>query len=572
MKRRVQICTLVGMALAVFFAAGASPALAYQGDPLTNPTNVPLEQSVLQDIDALPTYSPPPGTNPATGSAYTATQVETGIAEADTIAGTLPDLGVAGLAVGALYTGWKIGTPLGNWIYEKITGDTGAAAVGISPTWTFAGVTAPGTHGQANGSCTNSGSTATTQNAQGVAGSVLFGATGTYPNCTIVAGGYFETGFEYVAGVGSVFDSSWTSGCSCANSQQADSTQPGGILANEAASTPQHYAILRSYNMMLRSLNVQASNATEYAGAAKQDNETGWDNQASVPSSTQVQQGMKTGCGAGEAPSTWTAAQAACHAYILKIINDNGGDTSGSTVTGGTSSSTGGTTFAPFYLPTVLPGETYQEYFNRLAARTWLGAASATDDPMAYPAGSPATQLAPGSVTQITTGTSTIVLYDPSTGQPNAWPTNAPQISTQTQPVSTEKVPDTWVPSPGGGNGSLDFSPFTSMSSTCNFPFGVLCWVTGSVHAMDTTPVAPELNWTLPNVDMGPLGTMTMGQHYDVNLASTSMDTYMGWIRDIESWVLWLGTIWYVGSRLLGLKGGGDPTDAVDESFGAFTE
>jgi hypothetical protein len=228
----------------------------------------------------------------------------------------------------------------------------------------------------------------------------------------------------------------------------------------------------------------------------------------------------------------------------------------------------------PYYLPTPLPGELYADYIDRLAQRLWTGVATTVDDTSAYPAGSPAAQLAPGSVTALTTAGTTVALYSPTTGQPIAWPASAavPQIATATQPVTVQKTP---ASSTGTGFPPLDFSAFTGgggFTSSCNFPFGVLCWITGSVSAMNTPPQAPRLNWVLPDVNMGPLGTMTMGQHYDVNLANDSMDTYMGWIRTIISWVLWLGVIWYVGSRLLGLKGGGDPTDAIDEAYGGFVE
>jgi hypothetical protein len=91
-----------------------------------------------------------------------------------------------------------------------------------------------------------------------------------------------------------------------------------------------------------------------------------------------------------------------------------------------------------------------------------------------------------------------------------------------------------------------------------------------SIDAFSASPVAPSIDWTLPNIDMGSLGTLTLGEHYVVDLAPFS--AYMSIVRTLISYVLWFGAVWYVGSRLLGIKGGGDPTDAIDEAYSGFVE
>jgi hypothetical protein len=147
-KARVTLAAvLVVAASAAFLAAGVTPASAYTGalpapsvtEPFFNPANQAFVSSVLSDVDHLPTTPPPGWTNPATGSAFTSAQVDAGMAELETAAGATPLLGTGitslALGAGALYVGWKLGSPLGNTIYRKITGDPGGYGSASNVKW-----------------------------------------------------------------------------------------------------------------------------------------------------------------------------------------------------------------------------------------------------------------------------------------------------------------------------------------------------------------------------------------------------------------------------------------------------
>jgi hypothetical protein len=568
--RRVALLAVILAATAVgWLASGAAPASAAGGDPINFSDNQAFVQSVMSDIDSLPTY---PGitadSGPYAGQTFTADDVEAGIANMDMAAGTLPGLDfLPWLAVGAagLYTGLKLGTPLGQWIYTKITGGP-STSLPLPPKWNRWGPNS------ATQQCGGSFSSGSIMDATGTLGGAFAGGfSGTYPNCTGGSGAYYRNEYVLAAGSGTLFDAPGSS-TSCQSTgygsnpydTYALSTWGGGGPAGFPGAKPVGnqgidsmgtgcYSVVISQQAMQADLKISpGSNSTEWSAAPQHVTAGGWSAPSTAPD---MASGIKA-----------CRAIPACDAYVDHAISVGGGDTTGT----GTSSAT---TWVPIYLPQPLPGETYQDYFDRLAARNWLGAATVTDDPMGYPPGSPATRLTPGTITSISVGTSTVRLFDPATGNPASWPNpgSVPQITTATQPITVQKVPDGYAPS--APPNTLDFTPFTTgaLTSTCRFPFGVLCYVASTVSAMNTAPVAPDLNWTIPDVNMGPLGTLHMGQHYDVNLGNTAMDTYMSWIRTIISWVLWLGAIWYVGSRLIGIRGGGDPTVAVDESFNGFT-
>jgi hypothetical protein len=68
------------------------------------------------------------------------------------------------------------------------------------------------------------------------------------------------------------------------------------------------------------------------------------------------------------------------------------------------------------------------------------------------------------------------------------------------------------------------------------------------------------------------VGGHNLSEPYDVNLGDmgtgkvgTTLDTYMGYWRDLVSFILWAGGIWLVATKLLGFKAGGDVTGAMDD-------
>lgn len=241
------------------------------------------------------------------------------------------------------------------------------------------------------------------------------------------------------------------------------------------------------------------------------------------------------------------------------------------TATPGDPGTGGGTQpWVPIYLPQPLPGETFESYFERLAARQWLGAAIVHDDSTDYPQGSAGAQAAPGTIMSITTRGTTIHRFTP-LGVPINWPVGVrgviPKIARQDQQIAVRVKP---AGSGGSGVPAINMAPLTgALTGLCKFPFGVICWVGGIVGQFNTDPVAPGVDWHIPTVSTPGHSHILGGQRYDVELSW--LDTFMGWARLMESFVLWAGAVWYVGSRLIGIRGGGDPSVAVDAAMGDIT-
>lgn len=210
----------------------------------------------------------------------------------------------------------------------------------------------------------------------------------------------------------------------------------------------------------------------------------------------------------------------------------------------------------PLELPQPEPNETYTDYITRLEALGYVGTVTSIQETTALEGYGPS---APTRVIFTKPGTSITRVIDPL-----AWTSPLPRVYPSTD-ITIRYNSDTAVPvsTDGGSGGGIDFSPLQNIQGTCNFPFGVLCWAHDAISAFVAPPEAPEIDWVMPEINT-PVADLPMGQHYTVGLSW--LDDYMGTIRLMESFVLWFGAIWYVGSRLIGLKGGGDPSDAVDEA------
>ena len=70
------------------------------------------------------------------------------------------------------------------------------------------------------------------------------------------------------------------------------------------------------------------------------------------------------------------------------------------------------------------------------------------------------------------------------------------------------------------------------------------------------SPTAPVFDFTNPSWG---------GHHYTVNL--NVMDSYVSTIRTLLAFAVWIGGLWWFGSRWFGFTGGGDPGAAVDEAY-----
>jgi hypothetical protein len=107
-------------------------------------------------------------------------------------------------------------------------------------------------------------------------------------------------------------------------------------------------------------------------------------------------------------------------------------------------------------------------------------------------------------------------------------------------------------------------TPITEVALGNKFPFGVFAYAAGIIGNFNVSPEAPRFNMTASaDTSKG-----SFSAPYDVNLGGGRMawlDTYMGYWRTLLSVVMWIGALWYVGTRLLGFNSSGDPGEAIDE-------
>jgi hypothetical protein len=127
-----------------------------------------------------------------------------------------------------------------------------------------------------------------------------------------------------------------------------------------------------------------------------------------------------------------------------------------------------------------------------------------------------------------------------------------------------ETNPDVCPSCLGGGGGAdscncvvpaVNFAPLTSLPCSESFPCGVFTWLATTLSIFNVGADAPIIAPHVPAVDLA----------YTVDLEPFS--PYMAMIRTLVSWVLWIGAIWYVGTRLLGFTAGGDVSEAADDAY-----
>jgi hypothetical protein len=237
----------------------------------------------------------------------------------------------------------------------------------------------------------------------------------------------------------------------------------------------------------------------------------------------------------------------------------------GSTVpTTGTLTFTRNPTTMPVLLPQPLLNETYDAYAARLTALGYLGAITYTD----LDSTSAETRTGPQAVARLTT-TTTIGVQ---TLSPWAWPVTPPRIS-PTQTINVVRNPTTVapattpIPAPGAGGGGscscppLDLTPITGASVGSKFPFGVFTWITHAIGIFDVEPITPDFNFPF---FLGTTSVHDFGEsHYHVQLHW--WDTYMGAMRDLLTFFMWVAAIWFVAKKFLKVDWAGEPGDGVDE-------
>jgi hypothetical protein len=259
----------------------------------------------------------------------------------------------------------------------------------------------------------------------------------------------------------------------------------------------------------------------------------------------------------------------------------------------------------PFELPKPGRNETYAGYVDRLRALGWLGTVTYVD----LTELSANTELGPDAVARISLpsiGTHVGVLvpgypwpFAPPHPSPLPTPLPTPQPAPRVPkdvpititrnppsqlpipgptgaPIPADELPPDGPDTPGGGGGGsptpgsggpIDFTPITGLDFGCKFPFGLFCYAKDVTNWFRVTPQAPEFSFTFPSIGGH---AIPGGGTYDVNLGDVgagtgSLDHYMSLWRDLLSVVLWVGAVWMLASRLLGLQLG-DPGEAMDDA------
>jgi hypothetical protein len=257
--------------------------------------------------------------------------------------------------------------------------------------------------------------------------------------------------------------------------------------------------------------------------------------------------------------------------------------------------------FVPFALPQIALTETYGAYVTRLRSHGWLGTVRlhnesglevTAEEASAYataPVGAPTVVTVPDTFpvpvyyTDGTPNTWTPTETEPDpTPEPgnDPWPAPAPVVPNEDTPIDIwKKPPDTIypvIPPPGGGpppgdgigdcgdssaGGGLDFSPLTCLHPGCKFPFGFVCYAQDVTGWFTVTADAPEFNFAIPIPALAGGGTVA----YDVDL--NVMDGWAATWRLILSVCMWVGAVYVIATRMLGLHGAGDPGEAMDDAW-----
>jgi hypothetical protein len=238
-------------------------------------------------------------------------------------------------------------------------------------------------------------------------------------------------------------------------------------------------------------------------------------------------------------------------------------------------------TLGTITLPAPDANETVHAYRDRLRALGWLGAltvASPVSDassPLWGPLAPRLVRVRPGTGTEealTMPGWAPVGYAGPAATD---WPDNPPTVGLNdpveiTPNISTADPVDTDTATPpvgldAGGSlgscvhsdyGSIDVSPITAFDYGSKFPFGVFGWVSDQWDAINVSAVAPA--WSIPVY-----GADGWTADYDIDLAPFS--PYMAIMRTVLAWVMWVGSLWFIATSFLGIRGSGNPADAIDD-------
>lgn len=224
---------------------------------------------------------------------------------------------------------------------------------------------------------------------------------------------------------------------------------------------------------------------------------------------------------------------------------------------------------ATFTLPAPLATETYTQYLTRLQVQGYVG--TLTDHTLPSGFEDPTRERGKVSRTTPSPGT-TIAVGDPVATYSNPDPCSsgcAPDGST----TSTGGGEPGGVPPPDNGGNPSSCCPHNSLNfnfpitCTSHFPCGLFTWAFGVITIFDVAPAAPD------TAAFGSGLTVQAGSgahvpsahpHFDVSMSY--FDSYMATIREILSWLMWIGATWFLASKLLGFKATSDVGEAMDEA------
>lgn len=531
------------------FLAATTNANAFVGDPMTTPEAQDLVQSLFTDVTDYP--ATPTGINPATGSAYTATEVATGVTAAEESAGTvaaLPELGTIVMGGLALYTGWRIGSAdvsSAKWIYDKITGDTSVTGIGASsPEWdSFCATNQSGPSGLG---CASSGFS----NADWNAGANVCGSSPSqYGSCWILGGTTIPGDHIFCTTLGiahgcvhtTTTETGWANQIvATSTATEVDNTATGGSCTGIGYCM----LVIRTFQQQQQQVTVTPTTETTYNSANKKVAPV----VTFAPTTITINNAERT-CGGFLGTTVGTASQEACRAAVDRTVDPSWDRTTPNAPAGGSTQVVSGnvSSTSSFELPEPTADETIDSYVERLRALGYLGDITAVDDTMSYPNGSYAARLLPHSITTVQIGTATpIHIYNTGTGAPSPWPTTATTILVNPATVTSITVggvPSSYNPlahgattttetgagaTPGSAGfscncPSIDMSPLEAITYGSKFPFGVFTWfssIFGTIPATGTA-ISFDLNKTANPAD----GT------YNITLSGGSL--WVGTIRPI---------------------------------------
>jgi hypothetical protein len=107
----------------------------------------------------------------------------------------------------------------------------------------------------------------------------------------------------------------------------------------------------------------------------------------------------------------------------------------------------------------------------------------------------------------------------------------------------------------------IDFSPLQGLSLGSKFPFGAFTYVTTMLSDFDVSATAPSFDVNVTQSGTAAHHIVAPG-HFSGTLSF--LDPYMVWMRGIETFVLWLGAVWFVGAKILGFGAAGDLGDVEE--------